>query len=293
MIGFWLIIITMIAIALGFVVWPWIKPSMQEVAQQKKLIKDFYRQRLQELKQDVQDGKLDQQQFTQAEQELEYALLQDLDTNSNVDTDTTFHENAKHSNSDTRLLIMLIMSLPVIAVLIYWYVGSSQKIVAYHKQKQIDKQATAYMQQLKTPQAVLKQLQKTVQQHPADPQGWYLLGRLYMDFRNTKAAVNAFAKANQLKPNQPEIMLTYAQALFVQNHMHLDTKAKLLLRNIVSQDPNNQGVINLLALDSYANGRYQQAIDYWNSLLEYNSPDSSNYQALQAAIKNAQQKLHR
>lgn len=276
-----LIFIVMLAAALTCVAWPWLRQTKVAAANRQQLNIALYQQRLQELEQDLQLGKLDATQYEQAQAELQQALLQDTSTSEAVIATTNNRE----------LLWWLLAAIPVLAVIMYFCVGGSQDLYHYQLQQVNNQQATALTQQLKTPQAVLARLEQTVAQNPTDPQGWFLLGRLYMDFQRTNDATKAFAHANQLKPNDPDIMLQYAQALFVQNNMRLNTQAKDLLKAVVTQDPNNQGVINLLALDAYSNKHYQQAIDYWQSLLEYNATDSDNYRSLQAAIANAQQKL--
>lgn len=276
-----LILIVMLAAALVCVAWPWLRPVQAATVNRQDLNIALYQQRLQELEEDLQLGKLDAAQFEQAKIELNQALLQD----------TALSEAVVVAPDSRTALWWLLALTPIAAVILYFGVGGSQDLYRYQLQQINNQQATALTQQLKTPQAVLAKLEQTVTQNPNDPQGWFLLGRLYMDFQRTNDAAKAFAHANQLKPNDPDIMLQYAQALFVQNNMRLNTQAKDLLKAVVTQDPNNQGVINLLALDAYSNKQYQQAIDYWQSLLEYNAPDSDNYRSLQAAIANAQQKL--
>lgn len=276
-----LLLIVMLAAAMLCVAWPWLRQTKVALANRQELNVALFQQRLHELEQDLGLGKIDATQFDQAKIELQQGLLQD----------TAMPEAAIVTTGSRALLWGLLAALPAFAVVLYFCVGGSQDLYHYQQQQVSNQQATALTQQLKTPQAVLSKLEKTVAQNPNDPQGWFLLGRLYMDFQRTKDATKAFAHANQLKPNDPDIMLQYAQALFVQNHMRLNSQAKALLKAVVTQDPNNQGVINLLALDAYSSKHYQQAIDYWQSLLEYNAPDSDNYRSLQAAIANAQQKL--
>lgn len=55
-------------------------------------------------------------------------------------------------------------------------------------------------------------MEKRLQQQPGSAQGWYLLGKLYMHAEQYQSAVLALAKANQLTPDQPEILLNYKEA---------------------------------------------------------------------------------
>jgi len=62
---------------------------------------------------------------------------------------------------------------------------------------------------------VIKRLKKQLEQNPKSAKGWYLLGKLYLSQQNYSAAVDVFSKANNLQPNEPEIMLNYGQALLM------------------------------------------------------------------------------
>ncbi|MFU8797371.1 MAG: tetratricopeptide repeat protein [Gammaproteobacteria bacterium] len=62
---------------------------------------------------------------------------------------------------------------------------------------------------------VIKRLKKQLETNPNSAKGWYLLGKLYLSQENYTEAVEVFAKANHLQPDDPETLLNYGQALLM------------------------------------------------------------------------------
>ncbi len=287
MIIFSLVLLLMLIIALAFFLVPLLsKQAIKSSNAQAKINQQIYQQQATQLKQNYEQGLLSELEYRSLQDELILSLLDD-EANFQSTPVLPAEDNIKNNN----LIIFISIVFCIIAIGAYLLWGNPKVVLSHLQQQQNQVAAQKMLAELKTPEQVIDKLKQAIQANPQDPKGWFLLGRLYMDMQNFSAARQAFAKANQLQPNDPDIMLNYAQVLFVQNHNQLTPLAKQLLQNIITQDPANPGVINLLALDAYSRGDYQQAINYWQSLLANMPPDTDTAKALQRAIDNAQAEL--
>ena len=187
------------------------------------------------------------------------------------------------------ILMLLLVALPVLALGLYLHWGSSEQLSLYYQQQHNKQAVDKTLQQLGSPQQVIEQLEMQLQAHP-DAKGWYLLGRLYMSQSLFPQAVEAFAKANQLKPNDTQTLLQYAEAQFLAQH-NLSTQAKALIEKVLAQQPDNAEAANILAIAAYQQGDYQQAIDRWEHLLTRFPAESDDGKKLLEAIARAQAAL--
>lgn len=120
--------------------------------------------------------------------------------------------------------------------------------------------------------------------------GWYILGKLYFNDQQYPAAVEAFTKAVQLKPNESDYILQLVSVKFLIKH-RFDNEDLRLIDQLLKQDPKNFNVINLLALNAYQQENYSVAIRYWEELLNFFPPNSEDAKALLEMIRQGQQHL--
>ncbi|MBL4647496.1 MAG: c-type cytochrome biogenesis protein CcmI [Gammaproteobacteria bacterium] len=278
-----LVMALMLLIALAITAWPWCFAKKQHLVVPQQMSRVIYQQRFSELKQALQQGDITSQEYQQTHQDIKQDVLQDIDDRSPA-------LSAQSLVSDKTLWLSLFIIIPILAALFYYYWGSAGQLASYYQQQHNNSAAQKLLQHLKTPQHVIQRLRAVVKQHPDDSQGWYLLGKLYLGVNQVLPARQALAKANQLKPNTTKIMLAYAQVLFLANKQRLTAKSRTLLQAVLAQQPDNLGVIDLLAANAYHQGHYQQAIIYWQRILAQLSPQSPNAQAISKAITHAKQR---
>lgn len=186
--------------------------------------------------------------------------------------------------------LLIIVTLPIVALLFYLQWGSSNNLSKFYFQQQQAKAADKMRASLGAPSQIIAALKQHLAQDPSSARGWFLLGRLYSSLNQLSDAQQAFASAYQLSPQDTDILFQYAQTLYLVHH-NLDGQANQLLEKILQQDPHYVLAINLRAVAAFQAQQYQQAIVYWEQLLpEYpaNSPDG---QALLDMIGKAQTAL--
>ena len=142
----------------------------------------------------------------------------------------------------------------------------------------------------KSPQKLVMDLENHLREDPGSTKGWFLLGKLYLSLQQPEKAVPAFAKANELKPNTPMIMVKYAESLFVLHHM-LDAQSKALIHQALLLEPQNIDAYRLLTLDALKNHRDTEAIHYLQVLVSILPSDSEEQQKLLLLIEKIQKRL--
>lgn len=186
--------------------------------------------------------------------------------------------------------ILFIILVPVFALAVYGYWGSSELITAWSKQQEQTAQVQTLMEEFKSPDEVINALKLRLQENPQSAKAWYLLGKLYLDQQNYPEAKKALAEADHLKPHKVEIMVAYAQALFFVNNRELNPSIMDLLTQVLEKDPQNMEALNLWAIGSYNAGDYEKAIHYWQQLLPLLSENTQEQSLLLQMINQAKKK---
>jgi cytochrome c-type biogenesis protein CcmH len=90
------------------------------------------------------------------------------------------------------VVIILIITVPAFSIIFYLkqdtqWLMTERNAIAMEKLRA----------QLGTPQQIIAKLEQHLQQHPDSAEGWYLLGKLYLDQQQMDKAKIAFTKARQ------------------------------------------------------------------------------------------------
>ena len=185
---------------------------------------------------------------------------------------------------------MLVIALPVIAMMLYWHLGSSQQLQHYWVLKREAKQAKIELSAVKNPAQIVDQLKSYLRLHPNSPKGWYLLGKLYFRQRRYSEALAATQTAHEQEPSNTQYTLAYAQASFFQQGRRLTPSILKMLKRTVAKEPHNVSAINLLAIHFYLRKEYKIAVQYWERLLPLFQVGSSDQKILLSMIARAQKR---
>lgn len=80
--------------------------------------------------------------------------------------------------------------------------------------------------------ALTQGLKAQLAHHPDDPMTWALLGKIYLTLSDYSAAEQAFAKAHELLPDDPDILIDYASASYLANDGQVNAQLQELLEKL-------------------------------------------------------------
>ena len=102
---------------------------------------------------------------------------------------------------------------------------------------------------------------------PDDAPSWYLLGHAHLKLGDFGQAERAFAQAHRFAESDASVKLYWLQARYLSQHGVLDALSKQLAREILAANPNNQQVLEMLAISAIGEGDAPTAITMLNRTL--------------------------
>ena len=160
--------------------------------------------RLKEIRQQLDAGEITQEAYQQLHDELEANLALDLE-NSKTSAEAEVQENKLPVPLITAIL------LPVLAVVLYSQLGDFSAVTGKAAQS-VEIPAGENRQQMSIEEAIAK-LQLRLQQEPDNADGWYMLAKTYMTTQQYPQAAAAYKSTIDLVGDDPQLLLRYADAL--------------------------------------------------------------------------------
>ena len=286
MITFWIFAIAMVIVALIFLLRPFFLEMKKDEIERSALNVSITKDRLSELEAELEQGTISQGEYEQTREELEQALLYDVEQ----ETTNIKKVNSESYNRFTRFI--LIFSVPVLAISLYAYLGQPELIEGGKKQAATAAghgAASNGKANLGTVEQMVEKLAAKLKENPDNAEGWYMLARSYMSMNRYEEAVVALEKTNQLIPNNPVVMLRYADALTMLHGGRISGKPFELIKRAVAIKPDDPTGLWLIGMGYEEQGEYQKAISYWNLLLPLVKDEKSTNE-VKALIRRARTK---
>ncbi len=287
MILFWVICAVFILIALAFI----LPPALQRSAQSDQKIEDerkqaniaVYRDQLAELKADLQNGIMSEEQYAQDRDEIERRLLED----------TKSAQSAKSEQKPTAVAVTarstayaLGIAIPLAAIVFYLNIGNPKSITGESAAPSAGNAAPAQRTQAQIEANVAKLAQR-LKENPSDAQGWTMLARSYSSMERFADAAGAYAMASQLSPNNADLWAEYAFATGMAAGRSLEGRPMELINQALKVDPENAKALQLAGSAAYQAKDYKKAVDYWERVLKRVPPGSEVAQTLASQINEA------
>ena len=286
MITFWIFAVVMMLIALVFLLRPLLlelnKKDVDRSAQNVAITKE----RLDELKTELEQGTISQAEFEQTKDELEHTLINDVE-------ESFIKSSAANNKYFTRLArYILILGIPVISVGFYSYLGQPALIegAKKHTAVPVGHASGEKNKELPSVEEMVARLVEKLKETPDNAEGWFMLARSYMSMNRYKEAIAALEKTNKLNPDNPTVMLRYADALIMQNGGKISGKPFDLIKRAVEIKPDHPTGLWLIGMGYEEQGEYQKAISYWNLLLPL-LKDNQSIDEVNNLIRSAKSKV--
>lgn len=266
---FCLVVIGLVLLAYGLF-WLSLARSQNRSTEQQNANLAVHQNRLAELEQELNVGKIARAQFDELVAELELELG-DLPASTQTDRSALF--------KGLTALVAALAVLPMLALAVYFNLGRPDLIGG--KVGQTEAKATS-----DSLDAVIQRLEQHLAQNPDDPEGWALLGRSYQALGRAEQAKTAYERALSLLPDNLDLKARYAEVL-ADLQGSLAGQPQKLLEEILASDPNHPYALWLSGLAALHEGDRNLAQRYWQTLLEQMPKDSAAANQLREVMAKA------
>lgn len=283
------LIIVFILLLLAVIWWHFIASSKQQAEAFSNEVREdtnvaLYKEHKQEIEKDYREGNIDQESYEYLLAELDKSLVQDMEQAS--------AEQLVKEKSSQRLSVIWPISLSLFVLIFSLVMYSKQGAYKVLSQPRITAGAESPQQQAQAAQmeAQLAQLQQQVASEPNNADAWYSLGQLYVGVGDFANAIAAFDKVIGIEGEQADLIGAKAQATYYAANQKITPEVQALIDQALALDALDPSTNILLGMHNFINQSYQQAIDYWQKVVDAGRP-TVNIEALQGAIGEAKSRL--
>lgn len=247
--------IALASLALAFMVVPLLAARTSDAVNWRAIgaHRHWYKQRLQELDQEVVDS------------EAREALRQELAAVVLAEDDHAAAGQDTKIKTIARGWTLLASGVALVLSAVVYYsqgdAGSSliqgAEVVLALDESQQGEELGAWQQRL----------QDRVANAPDDAKSWYLLGHTLLKLGDLLNAVQAFATTDTLVGQDVSVKTYWLQARLLANNGVLDEASEAIANDILTLEPNNGPVLELLSVAMMQRGDLPQAIKFMNRAL--------------------------
>ena len=265
------------AIVLLMVLGPLVRPA-KAPRERSSFDRAVYRDQLAELEREVARGLLEPAQAASARLELQRRLL---------GADASAAAPAPGARRPV-LAAVLAVAVTLGAGALYLHVGApglpDDPYAARGPERARAAEAQAEMAQIK---AMVARLADHLKSNPDDLDGWLRLGRSYAVLGERAQADSAFAEAERLKPNDPDVLLAEAQAMMVGRGVAdpIPDPVVVLLKRVEAIDPKQPVALWYLGLYAAQQSDFAGARAEWQKLLTVLPAASPEHRTIESALE--------
>lgn len=272
MTDFWIAASALLLVALAFLLLPILRGRRAQAEEDRTALNvALYEERLAELTAQHAAGTLSDAQLEAGRADAARELLEDTE------------------NSDSPKIAKLGRSVPLIAAVLvplvgyglYMHWGASDKV----------QMARQFSEQPRTVEEMTAHLEQAVKEQPDSAEAWYFLGRTYMNQERPADAAKAFARVVELAGRQPELLGQWAQAQYFAGDRQWSEQLQALTEEALQANPQELTSLGLLGIAAYEEGRYQDAVRFWEQLVAALPENDPSREAIRGGIERARQQV--
>lgn len=251
------------------------KPALQRVVEHKQANLAILREQLKEIERDKQAGVLSAQDFEQAQMDLRQRVLEE---NEGLKTEAVQQTGAP------RLAWALMLSIPLAAIALYFYLGNPVMLDPAAVQQQANAQPVDI-------EAMVARLEQRLKDNPDDPGAWLMMARSHRYYGRHQQAAEAYAKAMPVVDGDPAALAEYAESMLLAGIDTLDGLPGRLVKRSLDLYPEEPLGLMLAGAAALHNEQYPAAIDYWQRLLAQFPPDSETAKVVNQGLQLARERM--
>ncbi len=276
---FFLIAAILLAAALLFLLPPLVERNGEKGrVDQRQASLAVYRDRLEELSAERASGTLDEARYQESRHELERMLAEEMSGEAGQET---------LSPALKPVLAGLSAFIPVAAIALYWFVGTPSALKLSEPEAPMAGHSLTQNQML----AMMDKLAAKLKSNPNDAAGWGMLGRSYIAVGRLNDALMAFERAYALTPDDPQLLLDYADVMGALQNKNLSGRPAELIRKALDANPRHPKALALAGTVAFNEKQFDLAVHYWERLIAMFPPGSPQAQGIARSIADAKSQM--
>ncbi len=272
MIDFWLAAGLLLLIALSFILIPVLRARRAQREEDRTALNvALYQERVAELQAQRDEGVLTDAQLEAGRAEAARELL----------ADTEGAAPARVSSLGKVVPLLAAFMVPVLGVALYLHYGASDKVELTRE----------FAQPPQSLDEMVARLERAAVAQPESAEGLYFLGRAYMAQNRPADAAKVFERTVAVAGRQPELLGQWAQSQYFADNKQWSDKTQALTDEALKADPKEVTSLGLLGIAAFEAKRYQEAIGYWQRLMNELPEGDASRAALEGGIQKAREQL--
>jgi len=281
---FWVMMIVMLLLAIAIVVYPLLRVRGGKALAYKDSNLKLNEEKLKELDLDLKEGRIDQDFYKQAREELDRELLIDIPAENQQNASLHYTGAAKRHPA---LAIMIAIFIPLMAMLLYLDLGmhsvSDENFVAEQQPQSTEQQPSI--------EEMTKRLEQKIEAEGGSVEEWAMLGRSRKYMGNYDLASKAFAVALEKDSQNAQLMLERAEVMALANDRVFNDEAKAIVRNAYALEPDNANTQWFAGVVEYQSENYRNAIDILAKLVPVARDDEDVLNSIIGIIAKSREQL--
>ncbi len=272
MTDFWIAASALLLVALAFLLLPILRGRRAQAEEDRTALNvALYEERLAELTAQHAAGTLSDAQLEAGRADAARELLEDTENS----------ESPKIAKLGRSVPLIAAVLVPLVGYGLYMHWGASDKV----------QMARQFSEQPRTVEEMTAHLEQAVKEQSDSAEAWYFLGRTYMNQERPADAAKAFARVVELAGRQPELLGQWAQAQYFAGDRQWSEQLQALTDEALQADPQELTSLGLLGIAAYEEGRYQDAVRFWEQLVAALPENDPSREAIRGGIERARQQV--
>lgn len=277
----WLILGLATAAVTLALLWPLLRPPAEGAERARHDI-EVYRDQLAEIETERSRGGIAASEADAARREIERRLLRAGDE---------LGKGRRSSGQGLAAAIAIGLLVPAGATALYLKLGQPTLPAQPLATREMGQAQMAQAREAGDIAEMAAKLSQRLEANPEDGQGWFLLGRAYLQMERFDDAVRAYGRAVNLAPADVNSRMALAEARVYAARGMVTPEAVAEFERLLQMDPQHPGARYYVALSRSQAGDVKGAFEGWKALAADSAPDAPWQQVLQARLREAAQTL--
>jgi cytochrome c-type biogenesis protein CcmH len=251
----WIIFAGMTSAVLAALLWPVYRRGIAEAGLRDAELA-VYRDQLAEIDRDQARGLIDAGEAQATRNEVSRRML------AAAGPQESFEPTRSSPGARRAALVSALVGIPVVALSTYIAFGRPDLPGLPHSERmETALERSDYA-------AMVAQVEAHLATNPGDAQGWLVLAPAYRGIGRYGEAADAFARALELVPATPELLADFGEAQVLAKEGLVTARAREAFQQALALAPGHAKALFYRALADRQEGRHEEALATWRSMLD-------------------------